>query len=109
MWLERWKGASPAKMPDWVSAPALPALRATLAAIDAELAAYLSTVTDADLVKPVAYTLFNGKPSTQALGAQLRHLANHGTYHRGQIAGMLRQVGATPTNTDFITFIRKAG
>jgi uncharacterized damage-inducible protein DinB len=31
---------------------------------------------------------------------------NHGTYHRGQIVTMLRQLGAEPIATDFITFVR---
>ena len=30
----------------------------------------------------------------------LRHLVNHGTYHRGQIAHVLRQLGTTPPSTD---------
>lgn len=33
--------------------------------------------------------------------AVLRHVVNHGTYHRGQIANMMRQVGAAPPSTDF--------
>ena len=33
--------------------------------------------------------------------ALLRHVVNHGTYHRGQIANMMRQVGAAPPPTDF--------
>jgi uncharacterized damage-inducible protein DinB len=33
--------------------------------------------------------------------ALLRHVVNHGTYHRGQIANMMRQVGAAPPSTDF--------
>jgi uncharacterized damage-inducible protein DinB len=33
--------------------------------------------------------------------AVLRHVANHGTYHRGQIATMMRQVGAAPPSTDY--------
>lgn len=32
--------------------------------------------------------------------AVLRHLVNHGTYHRGQIAHVLRQLGTTPPSTD---------
>lgn len=34
------------------------------------------------------------------------HLVNHGTYHRGQIALLMRQNGHEPINTDFITYDR---
>lgn len=34
------------------------------------------------------------------------HLVNHGTYHRGQIASLMRQNGLEPINTDFITYDR---
>jgi uncharacterized damage-inducible protein DinB len=37
----------------------------------------------------------------------LQHLANHGTYHRGQITTLLRQLGAKATGTDLITFYRE--
>lgn len=32
------------------------------------------------------------------------HVANHGSYHRGQVATMLRQSGVTPPGTDLIRF-----
>jgi uncharacterized damage-inducible protein DinB len=34
------------------------------------------------------------------------HLVNHGTYHRGQVAMLLRQKGFEPVNTDYITYDR---
>jgi uncharacterized damage-inducible protein DinB len=34
------------------------------------------------------------------------HLVNHGSYHRGQVATMLRQSGVTPPGTDLVTFYR---
>ena len=34
------------------------------------------------------------------------HLVNHSSYHRGQIAMLLRQKGFDPINTDFITYDR---
>ena len=37
----------------------------------------------------------------------LQHLVNHGTYHRGQVATMLRQLGAKPIGTDLIIFYRE--
>jgi uncharacterized damage-inducible protein DinB len=37
----------------------------------------------------------------------LQHLVNHGSYHRGQVTTMLRQVGAGPVSTDLIVFYRE--
>ncbi len=34
------------------------------------------------------------------------HLVNHGTYHRGQVALLMRERGHEPINTDFITYDR---
>ena len=34
------------------------------------------------------------------------HLVNHGSYHRGQVALLLRQKGFEPVNTDMITWER---
>jgi uncharacterized damage-inducible protein DinB len=37
----------------------------------------------------------------------LQHLVNHGSYHRGQITTMLRQIGAKPAKSmDLIAFYR---
>jgi uncharacterized damage-inducible protein DinB len=35
----------------------------------------------------------------------IQHLANHSTYHRGQIALMMRQLEAEPLATDFHVFL----
>lgn len=36
----------------------------------------------------------------------LLHVVNHGTAHRGQITGMLRQLSAIPRTTDLVLFYR---
>lgn len=36
----------------------------------------------------------------------IHHLANHGTYHRGNIASMIRECGYKGTSTDYIQFLR---
>jgi uncharacterized damage-inducible protein DinB len=35
----------------------------------------------------------------------MQHVANHSTYHRGQVALMMRQLGAEPLATDFHVFL----
>jgi hypothetical protein len=32
-------------------------------------------------------------------------VVNHSTYHRGQVAAMLRQVGTAPPPTDYLVFV----
>ena len=44
----------------------------------------------------------NGQIVSLPRWAALRHVVNHGTYHRGQIANMMRQVGAAPPSTDVL-------
>jgi uncharacterized damage-inducible protein DinB len=39
----------------------------------------------------------------------LVHVANHGTYHRGQVATLLRQLGKVPIATDYLLFVDAKG
>jgi uncharacterized damage-inducible protein DinB len=39
----------------------------------------------------------------------MQHVANHSTYHRGQIALMMRQLHAVPQATDFHVFVMERG
>jgi len=109
VWLSRWKGQSPRAMPDSLKDISLPSLKAMFADLEAERAEYLSQLADDAVTRVVTFTLFSGAIDHQPLGAQLQHLVNHGTYHRGQLAGMLRQLNATPVSTDFIRWIRERG
>ena len=42
-----------------------------------------------------------GHTATLPGWALLRHIVNHATYHRGQIASKLKRLGVEPPNTDF--------
>lgn len=64
--------------------------------------AYLLTLTESDLSSEVTYVDSSGRPWTYPRWCLLLHVANHQTYHRGQIALLLRQLGATAPATDFL-------
>ena len=34
------------------------------------------------------------------------HVVNHGSYHRGQVTGMMREAGITPPATDLVIYYR---
>jgi uncharacterized damage-inducible protein DinB len=45
------------------------------------------------------------RTSRVKLGQLMQHLANHSTYHRGQVALMMRQLNAEPLPTNFHEFL----
>ena len=94
-------------MPGWVSEASMPELRARLAAVEAERDQYLATVSDADLERVIEYRTIAGKAHADPLAGLMRHLVNHSTYHRGQVATQLRHVGIVPPTTDLITYMRR--
>ena len=51
----------------------------------------------------------NGELLTAPLGAMMMHVADHGTYHRGQLATMLKQAGATPPYAPYYRFVIEPG
>lgn len=68
----------------------------------------LDGATDVDLARVVAYRTSAGHPYESTVEDILLHVALHGSYHRGQIATLLRQGGSEPVATDYIVFSRDA-
>lgn len=104
LWLQRWQGTSPTAPPaGWdVSTPV--ALRTQWQQVEAEQTAFLTQISAVDLPRVVTYTLRNGKTGAMPLHYLLRHALNHSTYHRGQVATLLRQLGASANSTDLLEF-----
>jgi uncharacterized damage-inducible protein DinB len=107
IWTERWHGRSPTAPPDWYKVGDRAALRAKLMELDRNLIEFTSHLGPADLERATEYRNMSGQASAQPLWQPLQHLANHGTYHRGQVVTMLRQLGAAAPHTDLIVFYRE--
>ncbi len=66
--------------------------------------------TASDLVLDHVFQYYNSKKENfkQPIWQMLLHVFNHGTYHRGQLINMLRQLGVVKIpETDFIVWSRK--
>lgn len=56
--------------------------------------------------REMTYKNYVGEDYTNNVEMVMIHLVNHSSYHRAQIAMILRQKGLEPINTDFITYDR---
>lgn len=101
VWLQRFRGASPTALPEWAESGDAAALCAELAAIAARRSAFLSGLSEGALDARLAFRYLSGAPGSLTLRDALFHVANHATYHRGQLASMLRALGGAPPATDF--------
>jgi len=107
IWLERWKGRSPAGFPDAGALASLPDLTRWWQSVEREQSAFLDRLTPADLVESIDYRNTAGAPFRAPLWQLMRHVVNHSTYHRGQTVTMLRQLGAVAPSTDLVLFYRE--
>jgi uncharacterized damage-inducible protein DinB len=107
IWLDRLHGAPPAGMAKPEAYPDMAAVRAQWAETESTLRAYVSGLSAADLDRILEFSNAKGVVFRDQIGNILQHLANHGSYHRGQITTLLRQLGAKPVSTDMIGFYRE--
>lgn len=108
VWTARLEGESPTVFPTTGDLPDLTALRAAWTALDRRVDRILDALDDTGSQRTVEYRTMSFGPSASTVSQILQHVANHGTYHRGQVTTMVRQLGATPPKpTDLIFFYRE--
>jgi uncharacterized damage-inducible protein DinB len=105
VWLERWQGRSPRALPTAQEASIFDALSQMWREVQEKQREFVEALTEERMAQPLAYVNFKGETFTYPLGEILVHVANHGTYHRGQVATLLRQLGKTPASTDYLRYL----
>ena len=101
-WDERLGGRSPERLLTGADLPRRDDAVAMLHAADAALAERVRSSAAEDREKILAYTNLQGKTKKVPVWAVFRHAVNHASYHRGQIASMVRMLGYEPKATDLV-------
>ena len=73
----------------------------------ARRAQLISELDEEQLQAELAFKLLSGDASSMRLVYQMQHVVNHATLHRGQVVGMIRQLGIEPPATDLIFYLRR--
>ena len=106
MWLSRWRDKAQPRPWNFADYGTSGLLHTRWLEITKELQEFVAAQTVESLQADQAITNLKGEVSTQQLGGMMLHVANHSTYHRGQVATLLRQLGQTPETTDLILYLR---
>lgn len=108
VWYTRWQGSSPTEPIPFDRFADLAALSAGWRILETEIRTFVGGLADTAIAGAIDYRLMSGQPGRSLFWQMLQHVVNHGTYHRGQITTMLRQLGAqAPKSTDLIAFYRE--
>src|ERR1700674_982516 len=107
IWLERFQGRSPASLPNTTQFKDVASLRERWNEQESRLLGFVRGLTQSDLDRVIEYKTLKFGVYSNPLWESMQHLANHGTYHRGQVTTLLRQLGAHPILTDLMHFYRE--
>ena len=105
VWLERWHGRSHSSLLNGADFPDLASIRDRWRQVESERRSWLEGVGEEQLQRDLSYRNVKGDPITLPLVEQMQHVVNHATLHRGQVVGMIRQLGIQPPSVDLLYFL----
>jgi uncharacterized damage-inducible protein DinB len=108
IWITRLKGETPQGLQKPDRLPDFDAARKEWAELEGKMREQLARLGPEAVDRTIEYQDLRGDDQSDVLWQILQHMVNHGTYHRGQITTMLRQLDAVPPKSmDLIAFYRE--
>jgi uncharacterized damage-inducible protein DinB len=104
LWVRRCMGANPTAPPPWTAPNRRADLMPALEAVRQDRLWFLEKLTIDELARVVTFTSLEGHEHAHRVEDMLQHVLNHSTYHRGQAATLLRQLGAVAPETDYVVY-----
>lgn len=105
VWLARFKGEATRAFVTDVDHD-LAVLENDWPALHRRWEAWAGDLTDEAGHAELSYTDLSGRSWRQPVWQLVMHVVNHGTHHRGQVAGFLRSMGYTPPKLDLVHYYR---
>jgi uncharacterized damage-inducible protein DinB len=88
--------------------PTFPEVREAQRVMDAWFIDYADSLGDHTRNETISFTFIGGGSGTMTREDIVLHVVNHGTYHRGHVAGMMHRHGVKAPTTDYPVFLKSA-
>lgn len=105
LWLERFGGNSPRTMPEFPATYAGADYLTEWRKVKAREKEFLGGLNAQTLSGSLTYVNMKGEQHTFSWSDILTHVVNHGTYHRGQLSHLLRDLGRPGISTDYVAWL----
>ncbi len=103
-WARRFSGVDATRLPTVEELPGVEDAVRLLFAAHERLAAFVAALPASRAGEPFTWKNLKGESRTAPFWVVLRHVVNHGSYHRGQISSMVRRLGGKPVSTDMVVW-----
>ena len=106
IWIDRLHGRPTGTLADYPAPGCTHELSDAWLGVLDKMVGWAEELSETDWSRETYYKTMAGVPYNSPVWQIVLHIVNHGTHHRGQITGMLRQLDIKPVNLDLIAFYR---
>jgi uncharacterized damage-inducible protein DinB len=107
IWLERLEERPNGKREDYASPGCMYDLAEVWLGVIDRMMAFAQGLGESDWERVIGYKSMAGVEYESPVWQMVTHVVNHGSHHRGQVTGMMRQLGEKPVSLDLMAFYRE--
>ena len=105
IWLSRWRGESPTKLESHEQYPTRGTLEQRWPLVHSAMIDFLGLQTTNSLARMIDYKNLKGEHFSLPLGELMFYVVDHGTYHRGQVASLIKRAGGQPAAISYHRYL----
>lgn len=107
VWLQRWQARTETPWPDERERASVATIADRLAATYQARDAFLNSLKDADLAKPITYRDSKGSLFAAPLADMMMQMILHSHHHRAQAVNMIRRAADVLVELDYMMWVRQ--
>ena len=104
LWLSRWRGESPTRIESHEQYPTRAEFEQRWPLVHSAILDFLGLQSTNSLARIIDYKNMKGEHLALPLSDLMMHVIDHASYHRGQVASMIKRAGGQPAAISYHRF-----